>query len=63
MLEIEEVIPEYFVVDSNHAQTVNPYYAKNQDSVRIFNEFRERFFVWVDDYGRLVCTEKEQANV
>ena len=60
MLEIEEVIPEYFVVDGENAQTVNPYYAKNQDAVRIFNEFRNTFFVWVDDYGRLVCSEKEK---
>lgn len=62
MLEIKEVIPQYFVAGSEHAQTANPCYAKNWDAVRIFNEFRDTFFVWVDDQGRLVCAEKEEKE-
>ena len=39
MLEIEEVVPQYIMVDSEYDRTPNAYYAKCQDSVIIFNAF------------------------
>lgn len=35
-----------------------PNHAANQDSVKLLNNFFERFEVTADEYGRLVCVEK-----
>lgn len=76
MLEIEEMMPFYICKkdnvrcnqsitcggeDCNH--TTFPIHAKNTESIELFNRFFDTFHVCVDDYGRLVCTEKEgQSN-
>lgn len=39
--------------------TTSPFHAENPESVKIFEKFCDTFHVVVDDYGRLVCTEKE----
>lgn len=58
MLEIEEVVPQYIMVDSEFDRTPNAFYAKRQDSVIIFNAFMDRFYCYMDDNGRLMCAEK-----
>lgn len=74
MVEIDEVMPFYICKkqadgkcvlnnsndcfeECNH--TTNPAFAKDHESVNIFEKFCDTFHVVVDDYGRLVCTEKE----
>lgn len=42
--------------------TSNPFHAENPESVKIFEKFCDTFHVVVDDYGRLVCTEKEKKE-
>ncbi len=59
MLEIEEVIPYYLEIDEEGGHIQNPLYAKNQESVIIFEKFFETFHVVIDEYGRLVCTERK----
>lgn len=59
MLEIEEVIPFYLRIDEDE-HTTNPFYARNQEMVKLFEEFNKAFHVVVDDYGRLICTERKK---
>ena len=46
--------------DCHHV--TNPGFAKNKETVDIFNKFCDTFHVCVDDYGRLLCTEKEASH-
>ena len=62
MLEIEEVVPQYIMVDSEYDRTPNAFYAKCQDSVIIFNAFMERFYCYMDDNGRLMCAERVRED-
>ncbi len=42
--------------------TISPFHAKHKEAIDIFNKFCDTFHVCVDDYGRLVCTEKEASH-
>lgn len=71
MLEIDEMMPFYICGDKEMHELcqarycgackhiTNPSFAKNKEAVELFNKFCETFHVCIDDYGRLVCTEKE----
>lgn len=58
MLEIEEVMPLYVEVDNENSYVTNPYYARHQEMVKLFDEFNKHFYTYVDDRGRLVCVER-----
>ncbi len=76
MIEIDEIVPFYICKmaeseyepclvnghpcfpDCEHVQ--NPMFAKNEESVKIFEAFAERFGCVVDDNGRLCVWEKEK---
>ena len=75
MLEIDEIMPYYIckrdqydcLIDGNGCfeechHTSFPLHAKNQESVAILEAFTKRFSLVVDAYGRLVCTEREDAK-
>lgn len=53
------------IVDENHYycseechHITNPMYAKNKETIKLFEKFVDTFDVIVDDNGRLVCIEK-----
>ncbi len=71
MLEIDELVPVYicnrernchymnkFCCDEHCSHTFYPGNAKNKESIELFIKFCETFNVVVDDYGRLICTER-----
>lgn len=73
MLEIDEKVPFYICEFENlggdgpncYAEchhTTSPFHAKHKEAVDIFNKFCDTFHVCVDDYGRLICTEKENED-
>ncbi len=74
LIEIEEIVPYYICNKSRYCNksegcggdmchhTISSTFAQNQDSIALLEEFKKRFHVVVDDYGRLICTEKEETN-
>ena len=62
-IEIKELVPEYHMIGDDKKTNTTPHalYAR-QDSVIIFNAFADRFSCYVDEYGRLVCCEKENED-
>ena len=70
MIEINETMPLYICNrtpecsaspncggdECNH--TTSPFEAVNSESVEVFNKFADKFYVYVDDLGRLVCVER-----
>lgn len=74
MLEIDEMMPFYICEKRKDGKcvlnecndccdeckhTTNLMYAKNPDAAATFGKFFDTFNVVIDDYGRLVCMEKE----
>ena len=74
LIEIEEVVPYYICNKSRYCNksegcggefchhTISPMFANNQEAITVLEEFKRRFHVVVDDYGRLICTEREENN-
>ena len=75
MIEIDEMVPLYIcerslgscfsnsqLCDDECKHTWTPIHAVDQTAVSVFEEFASRFNVCVDDYGRLICTEKETGD-
>lgn len=74
LIEIEEVVPYYICNKSRYCNksegcggdmchhTISSTFAQNQDSIALLEEFKRRFHVVVDDYGRLICTEREETD-
>ena len=75
MLEIDEKVPFYIcskktdgkcVLNENNEcfEECNhisiPVHAKHKNAVVLFEKFCDTFNLVIDDYGRLVCTEKEK---
>ena len=76
MLEINEVRPFYICKGDGNKKcilsvnglechndchhTTFEIHAKNKESVDLFTEFFNKFHVIVDDYGRLICTERKK---
>ena len=42
--------------------TTSPFHAMNRETVALFMKFCDTFNVVVDDYGRLLCVEKEEKE-
>ena len=74
MMEIDEVMPYYLCngarmcgdnkqwcgQDDGCKHTTCELFAKNEESVELFKRFTDSFHFVVDDYGKLICTEKEK---
>lgn len=70
MIEINETMPLYICNKQQECNvsvtcggdecdhTTSPFEAANSESVEVFNKFADKFYVYVDDYGRLVCVER-----
>jgi hypothetical protein len=72
MIEIHEIMPLYICGkekecnvsvtcggdECNH--TTSPFEAANHEAVDIFNKFMDRFYVLIDDYGRLNVIERKK---